>query len=312
VHRRLLAPLAAGLVLAAAPAAHACGSSGYTYAGISSRDKVSGAGATLTALAAPAVQNGHVAGWVGVGGPGRGPHGSSEWIQVGYSGFPGLSLGSLYYEVALPGASPKYFEVSSSIHAGSKHRVAVLEMGKRHGWWRVWVDGRVVSRAYRLPGSHRAWPAIATAESWGGGTRSCNLYAYRFDRVAVARQAGGTWNRLNAVYRIQGGDNRLLLSSSSSFVARTTSLPRPEQPRTAAAAQKPAAPPAPAPAAAAPPAPAVADVAAATPAAPPAETPTADPAPATPPDPAATSTVDAAPPRAAPDDGTADEPVAGP
>jgi hypothetical protein len=296
VHRRTLASLAAGLIFAAAPAAHACGSSGYSYAGISSRDKVSGVSVSLTSLAAPAVQNGHVAGWVGVGGPGLGPHGSSEWIQVGYSGFPGLRVGSLYYEVALPGSNPKYVEVSSNIHQGSKHRVAVLEVGSRHGWWRIWVDGKAVSRAYHLPGSHGAWRAIATAENWGGGMHACNLYSYRFDRVIVAHHAGGTWNRLKSVYRIQGGDNRLLLSSSSSFTARTSTLPRPEEPRAAAAAKSS---PAPAPVPATPPAPA------------PTPTPTVDaaPAPATPTDPATTTAVDAAPARTPPDPDAGDPTV---
>ena len=296
MHRKTFASLAAGLVFAAAPAAHACGSSGYSYAGISSRDKVSGVSASLTSLAAPAVQNGHVAGWVGVGGPGLGPHGSSEWIQVGFSGFPGLRVGSLYYEVALPGKSPRYVEVSSNIHQGSKHRVAVLEVGHRHGWWRVWVDGKAVSRPYRLPGSHGAWRAIATAENWGGGMRACNLFSYRFDRVNVARHAGGTWNRLQSVYRIQGGDNRLLLSSSSSFTARTSTLPQPEEPRQATSAKSSPAPkatPAPAPAPA------------------PAPTPTVDaaPAPATPTDPAATTAVDAAPTRTPPDPDAGDPTV---
>jgi hypothetical protein len=296
VHRKTFASLAAGLVFAAAPAAHACGSSGYSYAGISSRDKVSGVSASLTSLAAPAVQNGHVAGWVGVGGPGLGPHGSSEWIQVGFSGFPGLRVGSLYYEVALPGKSPRYVEVSSNIHQGSKHRVAVLEVGHRHGWWRVWVDGKAVSRPYRLPGSHGAWRAIATAENWGGGMRACNLYSYRFDGVNVARHAGGTWNRLQSVYRIQGGDNRLLLSSSSSFTARTSTLPQPEEPRQATSAKS-----SPAPKAAPAPAP--------TPAPAPAPTVDAAPAPATPTDPTATTAVDAAPTRTPPDPDAGDPTV---
>src|SRR5258708_22225275 len=107
---------------------------------MSGRDIASGVRAKLRYLAAPAVQNGHVAGWVGVGGRGLGPNGSDEWIQVGYSGFPGLRVGSLYYEVALPGSSPRYFEVSSNIHQGSKHRVAVLEVGNKHGWWRGWGE----------------------------------------------------------------------------------------------------------------------------------------------------------------------------
>ncbi|MFL5963929.1 MAG: hypothetical protein ACJ757_13665 [Gaiellaceae bacterium] len=285
MRRPVLASLAAGLVFAAAPAAHACGSSGYSYAGISSRETVSGVSASLTSLAAPAVQNGHVAGWVGVGGPALGPNGSSEWIQVGYSGFPGLRVGSLYYEVALPGSSPRYYEVSSNVHQGAKHRVAVLEVAHRHGWWRVWVDGRAVSRAYRLPESHGAWRGIATAENWGGGTRACNRYSYRFDRISVARRAGGTWSRLSAVYRIQGGDNRLLLSSSSSFVARTATLPRPEEPRVAATAT------APAPETAA--------------------SPTA-PKPATPPAESSATAVDVAPAKASPEDGTAGDPRVAP
>jgi hypothetical protein len=297
VNRRILAPLAAGLVFAAAPAAHACGTSGYSYAGVSSQNRVSGVGTTLTSMVAPAVQNGHVAGWVGVGGPGLGPHGSNEWIQVGYSGFPGLRVGSLYYEVALPGSSPRYVEVSSNIRQGSKHRVAVLEVGNKHGWWRVWVDGRAVSRAYRLPGSHGAWRGIATAESWGGGMRACNLYSYRFDRINVARAAGGSWKRLSSVYRIQGGDNRLLLSSSSSFTARTSTLPQPEQPRTASGTQSPTPAPAPTPAPVTTPAPASA-------------TPVPDPA--TPPDPASTTAVDAAPARALPDDAPPGDPAVTP
>ena len=184
-----------------------------------------GVGASITTLASPSVQNGHVAGWVGVGGPGLGPHGSTEWIQVGYSGFPGLTVGSLYYEVALPGRGPTYHEILSAVPAGATHRLAVLEVARHPNWWRVWVDGRRVSKAVHLPGSHGAWRGVATAESWGGGMRVCNKYAYRFRRVAVARSAGGSWHLMNAVYRMHQGDNHLVGSSSSSFVVRTTTLP---------------------------------------------------------------------------------------
>jgi hypothetical protein len=215
----------AALGLAAAPGALACGSAGYSYAGISSRTSVAGVAATLTSLAAPAVQNGHVAGWVGVGGPGLGPHGSTEWIQVGYSGFPGLRVGSLYYEVTLPGKAPTYHELSAAIHPGERHRVAVLEVAGHENWWRVWVDGRATSQAYHLPGSHGAWRGVATAESWGGGMRACNLYSYRFNRVSVAQHPGGNWKLVNAVYTMHQGDNRFVRHTSSSFVARTKTLP---------------------------------------------------------------------------------------
>ncbi|MFL5953783.1 MAG: hypothetical protein ACJ76I_06720 [Gaiellaceae bacterium] len=250
--RRFPVAVIAVLAFAGAPAAHACGSSGYSYAGVTSRDRVHGVGAAITALASPAVQNGHVAGWVGVGGPGLGPHGTSEWIQVGYSGFPGLAIGSLYYEVALPGRNPTYHELLSAVPAGATHRLAVLEMAHHPGWWRVWVDGRRASKPYWLPASHGAWRGVATAESWGGGMRACNKYAYRFRRVVVAGHAGGSWHSMNAAYRMHQGDNHLVGGSPSNFVVRTTTLPAAPQPRLAAAtsrpaAPKPAAPPAPAP-----------------------------------------------------------------
>ena len=92
---RLLAVVTAAAALAvvassAAPAgagsATSCGDRAYTYAGYAASGRAHGASAVLTALAAPAVANGHVAAWVGVGGPGQGPNGADEWLQVGISG----------------------------------------------------------------------------------------------------------------------------------------------------------------------------------------------------------------------------------
>jgi hypothetical protein len=252
----------------------------------------------LTAIAAPRVKNGHVAGWVGVGGPGLGPRGTSEWIQVGFSGFPGLTVGSLYYEIKLPGQAPTYHELMSNVASGTRHRIAVVEMGHRHGTWRIWVDGHPASRPYHLPSSHGAWRGVATAENWGGGLRACNEYAYRFDRVSLTTSAGGAWHKARAVDQLRGGSNRLLLSSPSSFVARTTVI---SATRTAsarppnAASDRPA--PTPAPAAAPTPAPAAAPTPA--PAAAPTST-VAGPAPADPapePDPIAVDAAPANPPR---------------
>jgi hypothetical protein len=246
VSRRVLLPVLTALVLVGAPAAHACGSSGYSYAGVTSQARVHGVGAAITALASPSVQNGHVAGWVGVGGPGLGPHGSTEWIQVGYSGFPGLTVGSLYFEVALPGRAPTYHEILSAVPAGATHRLAVLEVARHPNWWRVWVDGHRASKPVYLPGSHGSWRGVATAESWGGGMRACNKYAYRFRRVAVAGSAGGSWHLMDAVYRMHQGDNHLVGSSSHNFVVRTTTLP--SAPKTSLSAASVQTPPAPKPA----------------------------------------------------------------
>lgn len=221
----LLVALTASALLAPGLARAACGPGGYSYAGISTSQRVFGVSAALTSLAAPAVQNGHVAGWVGVGGPNEGPHGTTEWIQVGFSGFPGLKVGSLYYEVALPGSAPRYFEVLSNVHPGDRHRIAVLEVSHHRDMWRVWVDGHAVGHAYHLPGSHGAWRGVATAENWGGGSRACNSYAYRFDRLRVAASPGGSWHVASRVYRMQQGSNRLLMNAHASFVAHAGNLP---------------------------------------------------------------------------------------
>jgi hypothetical protein len=185
-------------VLASASLAHAaCGSVGYTYAGLSGSDRVAGVAARITPLTAFDVRGGHVASYVGVGGVGQGPHGSTEWIQVGLAAFDGRSVHSLYYEIARPGGVPTYHEVATNVSAGETRRVAVLEMAKHPNWWRVWVDGNAVTKPIFLPGSNRRWRPVATAESLGGGVL-CNSYAYRFAGVSIARTPGGMWTPLNS------------------------------------------------------------------------------------------------------------------
>jgi hypothetical protein len=185
-------------VLASASLAQgACGSVGYTYAGLSGSDRVAGVAARITPLAAFDVRGGHVASYVGVGGVGQGPHGSTEWIQVGLAAFNGRPVHSLYYEIALPGGVPTYHEVATNVSAGETRRVAVLEMAKRPNWWRVWVDGNAVTKPIFLPGSNRRWRPVATAESLGGHGL-CNSYAYKFAGVSIARAPGGTWTPLNS------------------------------------------------------------------------------------------------------------------
>jgi hypothetical protein len=194
------APIAALLalyMLASALAQGACGSAGYSYAGVSGSDRVAGVAAQITPLTGFDVRGGHVASYVGVGGVGQGPHGSTEWIQVGLAAFKGRSVHSLYYEIARPGGVPTYHEVATNVTAGETHRVAVLEMARRPNWWRVWVDGNPITKPILLPGSNRRWRPVATAESWAGGAQ-CNSYAYKFSGVRIARKPGGTWTPLNS------------------------------------------------------------------------------------------------------------------
>src|SRR5262249_62027374 len=71
--------------------------------------------------------------------------------------------------------------------------VAVLEVQGRNSWWRAWLDGKPVSPAFYLVGSHDSWYPQATSENWNGGTGTCNAFAYRFTNVRIAEQNGGVW-----------------------------------------------------------------------------------------------------------------------
>jgi hypothetical protein len=221
---RLLAAFAAvaATTLVAAQAAFACGnSSGYSYSGMAAPRHAFGISATVTPLGAFQIIAGHVAGWVGVGGPGEGPNGSDEWLQVGFSGFPQLTGNDLYFEVTKPSGNPTYHQLATNLPAGRAVRLAVLEMHKRPNYWRVWVNRRPASQPIYLPGSHGRWSPIATAESWDGGTGgTCNDFLYRFHGVAVANFPGGGWHALLTGYKIGDPATRLTWKShTASFIA---------------------------------------------------------------------------------------------
>ena len=203
--------VAAAALGGGAARALACGNSGgYSYAGIGAPSAAFGISATITPLDAFDVLNGHVAGWVGVGGPGEGPNGTDEWLQVGYAGFQGITGSDIYYEVALPGRYPTYHQVSAGLPVGAATRVSVAELHSRPEWWRVWVNHKPVSPPIHLPGSHDAWSPIATAESWDGGTGGmCNTFLYRFNHVSIAHAPGGNWRQLVGGYPIRSAATRL-------------------------------------------------------------------------------------------------------
>lgn len=196
----LVAALAA-VGLGAARAA-ACGTGGYSYAGLAAPSHAFGIAATVTRLGEFNLLAGHIAGWVGVGGPGLGPKGSDEWLQVGLSSVPGSSGSDLYYEETRPGTAPTYHPIAVNLPLGKPARVAVLEMHGRPDVWRIWLDGAPVSAPIYLPASHGRWAPIATAEAWDGGTGTCNGFLYRFGGVAVATAPGGGWRSLVGGYRI--------------------------------------------------------------------------------------------------------------
>jgi hypothetical protein len=214
--KRLALLCSALVALGTAGPAAACAIGDYAYAGIESKSPAHGVAATISA-ASTHVEGGHVAGWVGVGGYGFGPSGSDVWLQVGLASFDDLQT-KLYYEVTQPGAEPAYHELAT-VASGERHRVAVLETTKRN-WWRVWVDGRAATEAVFLPGSHGAWQPNVTGESWDGGTRACNAFGYRFERVEIATRPAGGWRKLSR-FRVLQDKGMRLTTSAAGFLATT-------------------------------------------------------------------------------------------
>jgi hypothetical protein len=218
----ICAALAAACAFAASPgagaAATSCAQIGYSYAGLLSGRPAHGVSARITALSQPSVLEGHVAAWVGVGGPGAGPNDEDEWLQVGVSAFPNQGP-SLYYELTLPGEQPKYTVLSSNVRPGSGDKVAVLELANRPNYWRVWLNGSPMTQPIHLAASNGRLAPVATAESWDGGTNACNGYGFRFDSVRVAASAGGNWTPLAAGTVLQDPGHRVTVRGPSSFLA---------------------------------------------------------------------------------------------
>ncbi len=186
-----LAPGAGASAKTCAAGSH--GPQGYAYAGHQATAVAHGVRATITPLARPSVPAGHVAGWVGVGGPGQGANGETVWLQVGVASLPDTPA-MVYAEITRAGKEPEFVPVLENVAVGESHRVAVLEVAGRPNVWRVWVDGKPVTKPLLLPGSTERWRPIATAESWSGGNASCNSFSFRFDGVSVASAGGGGWH----------------------------------------------------------------------------------------------------------------------
>jgi len=217
--RPLLAVLIGALAVAAlvgasttATAGRACvedaGDNGYAYAGHQASYRGHGVRATIMLTRGPSVASGHVAGWVGVGGPGQGVDGEDAWIQAGVATMPGMEP-FVYAELTREGRDPEFILIEQGVPVGRSHRIAVLEMSGRPGWWRVWVDGNAVTEPVRLRQSSGRWAPIATAESWNGGEAACNSFGFRFERVSVSYGGGGSWRPFVPEHRFLDGGYKL-------------------------------------------------------------------------------------------------------
>jgi hypothetical protein len=208
-------------VLAAAwPVAASAVATGYCYAGLVGTKGPLGISATLTARAAPVVQAGHVAAWVGVGGPNEAPDGTAEWLQVGMNSAQGSVNNHLYYEYARPGISVQYVQLAANVPIGQSVRVAVLKTAAGRDLWRVWVDGKPVSDPISLPGSEGRLTPVATAENFDGGAPGVvNTFSYSVAGIQVATRPGGVWRRFTSGQLRQDAGAQVVMGAGASFVA---------------------------------------------------------------------------------------------
>ena len=197
-----------------------CGSTPYSYAGIETNLGTHGIAATVTVQRASVVASGHVAGWIGVGGPGKGANGSDAWIQIGLNAEPGRG-NVIYAEAWIPGRGQVYKELGA-VPVGKQVRLAVLEVKGQPGTWRAWVDGRPVTAPVALRGSGGGtWQGDALGESWRSGSQVCNSYAYRFENVRYATAAGGVWKRLAGTVSLQDPGYKLVRQAAGGFVVKS-------------------------------------------------------------------------------------------
>jgi hypothetical protein len=207
--------LAAQSAPAAVPAA-SCSPKAYAYAGLFSNLVAGGIKATVSTLATAEVTNGHVAGWIGVGGVHAGPNGEPEWLQTGIDTQAGGST-EIYAETTQAGSDPQYKTLVAVVQPGTPYRLAVLALPGQPNVWQVWLNGKPVTDPVSLPGSSRFAP-MAMSESWDGGTPTCNGFAYRFAGLKIATDSGA-WSPLTNSSTLTDAGYEILDRSAAGFTA---------------------------------------------------------------------------------------------
>jgi hypothetical protein len=204
--------------LATPPAS--CTTKAYAYAGIAGNVTSRGIKATVTTLASAVVPNGHVAGWIGVGGVDAGPNGQPEWLQAGLNTVEGGGS-ELYAELTRPAGGTTYTTLLAQVQPGTSYRLAVIELPGRPGVWQVWLNGKPAIAAVSLTGSHGSsgkFQPMAMTESWNGGVATCNGFAYRFGGVQVATDPG-TWRSLTNASTVSDTGYHITHRTNSGFTA---------------------------------------------------------------------------------------------
>jgi hypothetical protein len=209
----LVAALVAAFALAPeAQAGAACGEPGYSYAGLRTAVGVRGVRARVTAVDPALIADGQVVAWVGVGrATVAGKRGAIRVGLLATNGEPNR----LYYEILRPQGWRTF--VGAYVAPGERHRIAVLEIARRRGWWRVWIDGRPISAAVNLRG-RGGRTAMATAETWRGSTGTCTPFQYRFAHISVLTP-DRTWRGLDRSRRVVDSGFELVRPAPHTFLS---------------------------------------------------------------------------------------------
>jgi hypothetical protein len=205
-------------VASAAPAA-SCTSATYAYAGLFSDRAGTGIEATVTMLAHAVVTQGHVAGWIGVGGLNAGPKGKTEWLQAGLATTEDGKT-AIYAETVQVGLIPSYQALVPDVVPGRPYHLAVRTLPNRPEVWQVWLNGRPVTPAVKLPGSTHFEP-MAMSESWNGGPPpTCNGFSYRFAQLKIASR-NGVWSALTHTTPLANKGYKITHRTADGFTARS-------------------------------------------------------------------------------------------
>jgi hypothetical protein len=208
----------AGPAGSAAPAA-SCTSATYAYAGLFSDRAGTGIEATVTVLAHAVVTQGHVAGWIGVGGLNAGPNGKTEWLQAGVATTADGKT-AIYAETVQVGLVPSYQALVSDVVRGRPYHLAVHTLPNRPEVWQVWLNGRPVTAPVKLPGSTRFEP-MAMSESWNGGPPpTCNGFSYRFAELKIASR-DGVWSALTHTTALTNKGYKIIDRTVDGFIAHS-------------------------------------------------------------------------------------------
>ena len=203
----------------AAPA-KSCTSATYAYAGLFSNRPGTGIEATITMLAHSVVTQGHVAGWIGVGGLNAGPKGTTEWLQAGLATTEDGKTVIYAESVRTDGAIPDYQTLVSHVVPGKPYQLAVRTLPNRPESWQVLLNGRPVTAGVKLPGSEQFEP-MAMSESWNGAPPpNCNGFSYRFAQLKIASR-DGVWSALSHTTPLANKGYKIIDRTVDGFTAHS-------------------------------------------------------------------------------------------